>query len=70
MVVCVYPLASMSNIAPLVSGSMLESESPWMDLRMVDIKLLVVFTLSAAHNALLSCCRRTSRISGNLVSFP
>jgi hypothetical protein len=65
--VCVYPLVNMSNIAPLVSGSMLQSGSPWMELRMVAIKLLVVFALSPVHKALASCCKQSSRISGNLV---
>jgi len=34
---------------------------------MADIKFFAVFTLSPAHNALASCCRQISRISGNLV---
>jgi hypothetical protein len=34
---------------------------------MVAIKFLVVFVLSPVHNLLASCCRQTSRISGNLV---
>jgi len=34
---------------------------------MADIKFFAVFTLSPAYNALASCCRQISRISGNLV---
>jgi hypothetical protein len=66
LLVGVYPFVNMSNIAPLVSGSMVESGSPRTELRMADIKFLVTFALSAPHNALASCSRQISRISGNL----